>query len=100
MRGRVQTARVARLATIDPDGRPHLVPIVFVLDGQRQPRTRLWRTGGASSATPACAQRQRYSSSAARPQGDDATARSRTTAAHARADLEAEILPSVATVDS
>jgi hypothetical protein len=30
----VRTARVARLATIDPDGRPHLVPIVFVLDGQ------------------------------------------------------------------
>jgi PPOX class probable F420-dependent enzyme len=26
-------ARVARLATIDPDGRPHLVPIVFVLEG-------------------------------------------------------------------
>jgi PPOX class probable F420-dependent enzyme len=25
------TARVARLATTDPDGRPHLVPIVFVL---------------------------------------------------------------------
>jgi PPOX class probable F420-dependent enzyme len=24
---------VARLATIDPDGRPHLVPIVFALDG-------------------------------------------------------------------
>ena len=24
---------MARLATIDPDGRPHLVPIVFVLDG-------------------------------------------------------------------
>ena len=35
VRGRVRTARVARLATIDPDGRPHLVPIVFVLDGQR-----------------------------------------------------------------
>jgi len=35
MRERVRTARVARLATIDPDGRPHLVPIVFVLDGQR-----------------------------------------------------------------
>ena len=34
MRERVPTARVARLATIDPDGRPHLVPIVFVLDGQ------------------------------------------------------------------
>jgi PPOX class probable F420-dependent enzyme len=27
----VQAARVARLATIDPDGRAHLVPIVFVL---------------------------------------------------------------------
>ena len=26
-------SRVARLATLDPDGRPHLVPIVFVLDG-------------------------------------------------------------------
>ena len=35
MRERVRTARVARLATIDPDGRPHLVPIVFVLDGER-----------------------------------------------------------------
>jgi len=31
---RVREARVARLATIDPDGRPHLVPIVFVLDGE------------------------------------------------------------------
>lgn len=29
----MRAARVARLATIDPDGRPHLVPIVFVLDG-------------------------------------------------------------------
>ena len=26
-------ARVARLATIDPSGRPHLVPIVFAVDG-------------------------------------------------------------------
>jgi PPOX class probable F420-dependent enzyme len=34
MRERVRTAPVARLATIDPDGRPHLVPIVFALDGQ------------------------------------------------------------------
>jgi PPOX class probable F420-dependent enzyme len=32
-RERVARARVARLATIDPDGRAHLVPIVFVLDG-------------------------------------------------------------------
>jgi PPOX class probable F420-dependent enzyme len=30
---RLTNARVARLATIDPDGRPHLVPIVFALDG-------------------------------------------------------------------
>jgi PPOX class probable F420-dependent enzyme len=26
-------ARVARLGTIDPDGRPHLVPLCFALDG-------------------------------------------------------------------
>jgi PPOX class probable F420-dependent enzyme len=32
LRERVLAARVARLATIDPDGRPHLVPIVLVLD--------------------------------------------------------------------
>lgn len=31
-RSRVQAAQVARLATIDANGRPHLVPIVFVLD--------------------------------------------------------------------
>jgi PPOX class probable F420-dependent enzyme len=30
---RIDEARVARLATIDPDGRPHLVPIGFALDG-------------------------------------------------------------------
>jgi PPOX class probable F420-dependent enzyme len=30
---RLVAARVARLATIDPDGRPHLVPIVFALAG-------------------------------------------------------------------
>ena len=30
---RLTAARAARLATIDPDGRPHLVPIVFALDG-------------------------------------------------------------------
>jgi PPOX class probable F420-dependent enzyme len=33
LRNRVASARVARLATIDDDGRPHLVPIVFALDG-------------------------------------------------------------------
>jgi PPOX class probable F420-dependent enzyme len=33
-RVRVCSARVARLATIDPEGRSHLVPIVFVLEGE------------------------------------------------------------------
>jgi PPOX class probable F420-dependent enzyme len=32
--GRFVTARVARLATVGADGRPHLVPICFALDGQ------------------------------------------------------------------
>jgi PPOX class probable F420-dependent enzyme len=31
---RLATARVATLATTDPDGRPHLVPIVFAIDGE------------------------------------------------------------------
>jgi len=31
---RLDAARVARLATTDPDGRPHLVPIVFALEGE------------------------------------------------------------------
>jgi PPOX class probable F420-dependent enzyme len=26
-------ARIARLATVDPDGRPNVVPVVFVLEG-------------------------------------------------------------------
>ena len=30
---RLTAARAARLATTDPDGRPHLVPIVFALAG-------------------------------------------------------------------
>lgn len=33
MRRVVASARSARVATIDPDGRPNLVPIVFVLEG-------------------------------------------------------------------
>jgi len=28
-----EDARVARLATVDPQGRPHVVPVCFVLDG-------------------------------------------------------------------
>jgi PPOX class probable F420-dependent enzyme len=34
-RGRFAAARVARLATADAAGRPHLVPIVFALEGDR-----------------------------------------------------------------
>jgi PPOX class probable F420-dependent enzyme len=33
MRRLVGEARIARLATVDPDGRPNLVPVVFVLRG-------------------------------------------------------------------
>jgi len=32
-RARVETARVARLATVRPDGSPHLVAVTFALDG-------------------------------------------------------------------
>ena len=35
MRERVAAARSARLATVDSDGQPHLVPVVFALDGSR-----------------------------------------------------------------
>lgn len=34
MRERVREARVGRLATLNPDGRPHLVPLCFALDGE------------------------------------------------------------------
>ena len=33
MRDRVAAARVARLATVDVEGRPHLVPVVFAIEG-------------------------------------------------------------------
>jgi PPOX class probable F420-dependent enzyme len=33
LRRRVAESRVARLATLDPDGRAHVVPIVFALGG-------------------------------------------------------------------
>jgi PPOX class probable F420-dependent enzyme len=32
-RGRFAAAPVARLATVDPEGRPHLVPVVFAVHG-------------------------------------------------------------------
>jgi PPOX class probable F420-dependent enzyme len=35
LRRRVAEARVARIGTVDDRGRVHLVPIVFVLDGDR-----------------------------------------------------------------
>lgn len=35
MRRRFASARVARLASVTPDGRPHAVPICFVIDGDR-----------------------------------------------------------------
>jgi PPOX class probable F420-dependent enzyme len=35
LRRRVEAARVARLGTIAPDGGPHLVPVVFVLEPDR-----------------------------------------------------------------
>ncbi len=34
-RARFEAARVARLATVGRDGAPHIVPIVFALDGDR-----------------------------------------------------------------
>jgi PPOX class probable F420-dependent enzyme len=34
MRHRVEAARVARLATVGPEGRPHVVPVCFVLLGE------------------------------------------------------------------
>jgi PPOX class probable F420-dependent enzyme len=34
-RARFEAARVARLATVRRDGAPHVVPIVFALDGDR-----------------------------------------------------------------
>ncbi|MFC4531044.1 TIGR03668 family PPOX class F420-dependent oxidoreductase [Sphaerisporangium dianthi] len=34
-RARMAGARVARLATVGDDGRPHLVPVTFSLDGDR-----------------------------------------------------------------
>ena len=33
LRRRIAESRVARLATVEPDGRPHIVPIVFALAG-------------------------------------------------------------------
>jgi len=34
-RRRFAAARVARLATVTPDGRPHIVPVTFAVEGDR-----------------------------------------------------------------
>jgi PPOX class probable F420-dependent enzyme len=34
LRKRLEQARVARLATLDSDGRPHVVPVCFAFDGE------------------------------------------------------------------
>ena len=34
LRSRLAEARVGRLATVDPSGSPHVVPVCFVLDGE------------------------------------------------------------------
>jgi PPOX class probable F420-dependent enzyme len=63
------TARVARLATADAGGRPHLVPICFALDGDRvvtaidhKPKrtTRLRRLENIAANPAACALADRY----------------------------------------
>jgi PPOX class probable F420-dependent enzyme len=63
MRRRVATARVARLATVGPDGRPHLVPVTFALVGQtvyhavdHKPKrsTRLRRVANIEATGTAC----------------------------------------------
>jgi nitroimidazol reductase NimA-like FMN-containing flavoprotein (pyridoxamine 5'-phosphate oxidase superfamily) len=46
LRRRVAEARVARVGTVDEQGRAHLVPIVFVVDGDRLYSA----TGGAPAA--------------------------------------------------
>ncbi|HEV2887370.1 MAG TPA: TIGR03668 family PPOX class F420-dependent oxidoreductase [Jatrophihabitans sp.] len=41
MRTLVRAARVARLATVDATGRPHLVPVCFVLDSEEGDRVHI-----------------------------------------------------------
>lgn len=62
-RERFAQARVARLASVGPDGSPHIVPVVFVLDGetvysvvdQKAKRTRRLRRLENLRARPAAA---------------------------------------------
>ena len=69
MRELVESARVARLATVDAAGRPHLVPVCFVLTGERvyvavdhKPKrgTELRRTANLRATGQACLLVDRY----------------------------------------
>ncbi len=45
---RLRDARVGRLATVRPDGSPHVVPFVFALDGE----TAYWAVDGKPKRSP------------------------------------------------
>lgn len=69
MRRLITAARVARLATVDVAGRPHLVPVCFVLTGERvhvavdhKPKrgTELRRTANLRATGKACLLVDRY----------------------------------------
>jgi PPOX class probable F420-dependent enzyme len=71
MRGLVEAARVARLATVDAAGRPHLVPVCFVLtehpdrvylavDHKPKRGTELRRTANLCATGQACLLIDRY----------------------------------------
>jgi PPOX class probable F420-dependent enzyme len=70
MRAIVESARVARLATVAADGRPHLVPVCFVLlsevvysavDHKPKRSTRLRRIANIEATGRACLLVDRYS---------------------------------------
>jgi PPOX class probable F420-dependent enzyme len=70
MRQLVSQARVGRLATVDTDGQPHLVPVCFVLIGERvytavdhKPKrtTRLRRLANIAATGRACVLVDHYS---------------------------------------
>ncbi|MGC9667456.1 TIGR03668 family PPOX class F420-dependent oxidoreductase [Planosporangium sp. 12N6] len=50
-RRRFAAARVARLATADAEGRPHLVPMVFALAGERRTEGAVADSGTGTGAT-------------------------------------------------
>jgi PPOX class probable F420-dependent enzyme len=58
-RQRFASAPVARLATAGPDGRPHLVPVTFVLDSRSGPGDRIYTVVDAKPKTTTNLQRLR-----------------------------------------